>query len=85
MTMMWGYSDGMGWGGWLMMVVVFLLFWGGLIAVAVWLLHTYRTGPGDTARTSGRADDVLAERYARGEIDDAEYARMRETLRASKA
>jgi hypothetical protein len=38
--MMW-WSDG-GWGfGWLLMSVMMVVFWGGLIAVAVWAVRSF--------------------------------------------
>lgn len=62
--MMWG-------GGWM------LLFWAVVIALAVFVFRRY-------GRTSGanRPDalDILRERYARGEIDDAEFEARRRVL-----
>lgn len=73
MMMWWGSA---GWGGWLWMSVLMLLFWGGLI----WLLITVLQDSGSPDRASQRpvavpraAGDVLAERFARGEIDEPEY------------
>lgn len=63
--MMWG-------GGWMM-----LLFWGGLIALVVLLLR--RSG-GSSDRGSRDPLDLLKERYARGEIDEAEYRTRRQVL-----
>ena len=87
--MMWGYDvSGMGW--WM---VVSSLFWLVLVAIAVWALvrfvtHQTRTGAGHQMDgTSGEpsAEEILRQRYARGEIDDATYARMREQLAAPVA
>jgi putative membrane protein len=63
--MMWG-------GGWMM-----LLFWGGLIALVVLLLR--RSGA-SSDRSSRDPLDLLRERYARGEIDEAEYRTRRQVL-----
>lgn len=84
---MWGpmseYGWGMGgfglWGG-LMMVLV----WGALIvlvvAIAKWLLGG-RAAHTPHARSGNSAQDILDERYARGEIDREEYLQRREDLR----
>ena len=73
---------GMGWGGWLLMTLVMIVFWAAVITAVV-LVVRYVAGSG---RPSGpgpsrpaRAEDLLAERFARGEIDDDEY-RQRLTL-----
>ena len=74
----WGtwHSNHMGWwGGWMMLwwlVIVVLVFVG-----VVWLLRGRAGGP----PPSDRGEDVLRERYARGEIDDETYRRMLAELR----
>jgi putative membrane protein len=83
MAMMWGW--GWGWGAWLAMSVMMLLFWG-LIIAGVVVLVRYVGGDRGGGRRSGddRADaeKVLAERFARGEIDEDEYKWRLELLRA---
>lgn len=79
---------GWGWGYWLGMGVTMVLFWG-LIITGIVALVRYLGGPRGTARPTpdsgqGRAEDVLAERFARGEIDEDEYKRRLELLRASR-
>src|SRR6266699_7199708 len=86
-TMMWGYNPG--WGGWLMMsvgMVVMIAF----LAVLVWALIRWVNSrpplPGERTpmMSSGpSALEILQQRYARGEIDEATYERMRERLQAS--
>jgi putative membrane protein len=67
--MMW-WNNGWGWGGWLGMSLSMLVFWGAL----VWLIATLvGTGSGKDAPPPRRAQDVLAERFARGEIGQTEY------------
>lgn len=76
------WNGGWGWGGWILMTLVMVVFWG-LVITAVVLTIRYLAGEGGhhdrvggrSAQTGGRAEDVLAERYARGEIDDDEYRR----------
>ncbi|CCQ46098.1 conserved hypothetical protein [Pseudarthrobacter siccitolerans] len=83
--MMWGYGQGMGW----MWLWTLLLFLGiallVLLAVRVFgggVRSGYRrpdlTGPGGSASATGdRARQILAERFARGELTADQY---RETL-----
>lgn len=86
--MMWWWDGGAGWAGWLAMTGSVLLFW----ALVAWVLVAVvrraggggaATGGGDAASGAGRAtaEEILAERYARGELDDEEYRRRREVLR----
>jgi putative membrane protein len=81
--MMWGYTNS--WWGWLLMVVGMVGFWGLLIAVVVVLLR----GPGQSRGSDpGRRPDpeeVLAERFARGEIDADEYHQRLQVLRGRRA
>jgi putative membrane protein len=86
MTMMWGYD--WGWGAWLAMSVMMVLFWG-LVIAGIVVLVRYLGGTrqdrqlgSDGERAS--AEELLAERFARGEIDREEYARRRELLRADR-
>ena len=74
--MMWYGSNG-GWGGWLLMTIAMVLFWA-LIITAVVLVVRYLVSQRPTGTSAGSArtpDEVLAERYALGEIDDDEYQR----------
>lgn len=73
--MMWGWSE---W-GWLPMMLGMILFWGGLIWFAVWLVR--RTDRGST-RESTPSDPraILEERFARGEIDEEEFDRRTKVL-----
>ena len=68
--MMYGYGDWGPW-GWLVM----LLFWGGVIAVVVLLVRGPRGGWNGRYRSSEQdePDRILAQRFARGEIDETEY------------
>ncbi|MFD8706401.1 SHOCT domain-containing protein [Kitasatospora sp. NPDC059648] len=89
--MMWYGGWGWGWGGWLVMAVFMVLFWALVIAGIVALVHYLtgaRRGPqsgpppsGEPGPGSRRAEDLLAERFARGEIDEDEYRRRMAALR----
>lgn len=71
---MWHWGYGTWW-----MALMMIVFWVGVAAVIVWIVRTSSHRSGDDS--GSRALDVLDERYARGEIDDDEYHRRRETLR----
>ena len=75
-----GYGGGWGCGGWIVTAVVLVVFFALLITALV--LAVRYLGGGGGHRGSGQAraaEDVLAERFARGEIDDEEF-RKRVTL-----
>jgi putative membrane protein len=80
--MMGWYHDGAwGWGGWLVMSLVMVAFWALLIFGLVALFRgTAR--PGQPDREPGRdSQQILEERFARGEIDEDEYRARAEVLR----
>jgi putative membrane protein len=90
---MYWYGHGMDGWGFGLMAFSFLLFWA-LVVVAIVLLVRYfgrsghRSGsfppPGPYGPPPGNpAEQLLAERFARGEIDEEEYQRRLNTLRAS--
>src|SRR3990172_1398545 len=82
--MMWGY-DGFGFGGGGMGIGM-LLFWGLIIFGIVILARGFGGSSGSGASVPTVRDrtplDVLGERYARGEIDKAEFAQKRNDLGA---
>lgn len=61
-----------------------LLFWGVIIAAIVVLIRGFAgTSGGNAPRLPEKtALDILRERYARGEIDKAEFEEMRRDLTA---
>jgi putative membrane protein len=56
---------------------LFLLLWLAVIGAVVWLLVRRRREPSGTER----ARDILAERYARGDLSGDEYRERLEQLR----
>ncbi len=81
--MVWDGHD-WGWGGWLLMTFSMVVFWGLVIGVLVAFLRGIRgSGSGTpTEYPGGRSvEQILAERYARGDIDDDEYHRRLDVLR----
>jgi putative membrane protein len=76
--MMWyGWGSG-GWGAWLLMTLMMLVFWGGLIALVVWAIR----GFGRPSEPRNDAESILEERFARGEIDADELESRRKVLRS---
>jgi putative membrane protein len=62
-----------------------LLFWGGLILLAVWLLSVLfpadpQSSVDNTPNTQTGARDILDQRYARGEVSQEQYKEMRQTI-----
>ena len=60
-------------------MMIMSVFWVVLIALVMWLFLAYRPDQ-RTDTTSRSADEILAERFARGEIDEEEFARRKESL-----
>lgn len=88
-------GHGMGAWGWFAMSLTALVVWGLVVGAAVLLVRAFqregasrRAAPappaGPTAPAAG-AETLLAQRYARGEIDDEEYARRLSVLRGRAA
>jgi putative membrane protein len=81
---MWWTHGSLGWGEMLFGALMMLLFWGGLIALA-WFVLRAAVGsgsrrPGDEAGSSSEALRIVKERYARGEISKAEYEEIRRDI-----
>jgi putative membrane protein len=68
------HHNGRGW-VWVLVVLLVVL----LVAVTVLLVHHFSDGGRGTGRRA--AEDLLAERFARGEIDEEEYRKRRDALR----
>ena len=70
---------GFGLGG----LLVMLLFWGALVALAVWLVGTLfpRTGrPAASGERDLTARQILDRRYARGEIAREQYELIKQDI-----
>jgi putative membrane protein len=78
------WSDGSwGWAGWTMMVLSMFVFWG----VVIWAVVALSRGSwrlGSSPPTAQSPLDVLAERFARGEIDEDEYHRRLDVLHGER-
>jgi putative membrane protein len=70
---------GMGFG-----LIFMLVFWGGLILLAVWLVRAlFSATPGGGPKVGERgpsAQQILDQRYARGEISREQYEIMKQDL-----
>lgn len=73
--MMWGMQS-WSWGGWLLMMLSMVVFWG----LVIWaIVAIFR--PGHRSGSRRDAEQLLAERFAAGQIDEQEYLSRLETLR----
>ena len=77
--MMWWYGSGMDGWGYTLMTVSMVLFWG-LVIFGVIALVRYVGRQNRSVASRPTAEQVLAERFARGEIDDQEYRTRLATL-----
>lgn len=76
--MMWDGWGPAGWAGWFFMIVAMIAFWALVIGLVVWVVRQFRPGPGQGQRST--ALSILEERLARGEIDEEELRRRKQTL-----
>ncbi len=77
--MMMGFGMGL-WG-----ILLMIVFWGGLVALAVWLVGLmFPSANQDTPNPNQplSAEEILKIRFARGEITADEYKQMQNTLRS---
>lgn len=76
--MMWWFWSNWGWWGMLLNMLLMIVFWGGLIALVVWIVvRLARTGQ---QPTSQMPLDIARTRYARGEITKEEFERLKKDL-----
>ena len=82
--MMYWWGQGMSGWGYALMSVSMVLFWG-VVILGIVALVRYLARSGQPAGGAGTprptAEQVLAERFARGEIDEEEYQSRLATLR----
>jgi len=80
--MYWNGSGDWGWAAWLSMGFMMLLFWGAVIGVVVVLARG--SFPRTAAPEAPAPEQLLAERFARGEIDADEYHARLTALRSGR-
>jgi putative membrane protein len=73
MEMMWGNFDG---GNWLWMAPTMVLFWGGILVLAIVAIRAFSGSKGND-----EAVDLLRRRLAGGEINQDEFEKTRKALR----
>lgn len=78
--MMNGYYGGMGWGGWLVMAVFMVAFWGLVVYAIVALFRGNTSNPRPDTGRPADPRQILDERFARGEIQVDEYQARKEAL-----
>ena len=70
-------DDGDFWGGWwIIMPIMMVLFWGGVIALVVWVVRQF----GGNRASNHSPLDIARERLARGEISKDEFEGIRGDL-----
>jgi putative membrane protein len=84
--MMMGYCGAGGWTHWVWMAETFLLWALVITAVVLVVRHLVSLGGANASPATGapREEGLLAERYARGEIDDADYQQRMTVLRQNR-
>ena len=78
------HDHGMNGWGWGLMALGMVVFWGLVIAGLVVLVRYLRPDARNRPQ-SPTAEQVLGERFARGDIDEEEYRRRLQVLRGSRA
>lgn len=65
-------------------LILMLVFWGGLIVLAVWLVRALFAGNHQSTKSShgsaSSARQILDQRYARGEINREQYDAMKRDI-----
>jgi len=82
--MMFWYCPGMDMWGYVVMTASMVMFWGLVIlAIVAAARQVTRSAPpsGDAGAARPAAEQVLAERFARGDVDEPEYSRRLSALR----
>ena len=77
--MMWYWTGGMNWWGWLVGSTGLVAFWG----LVVWAVSFFATGGSRRPEEGPRPDEakrILDERFAQGELDAEEYRQRREII-----
>ncbi len=80
--MMWDWNAWGGWWGMGLMMLLMVIFWGGIIALIIWgITRLVRTGSGRADTTERRSPlDIAKERYARGEITKEQFEQLKKDL-----
>ena len=80
--MMGWYQNGMGGGGWIVMILAMVVFWALVVFGVVAIFRGTRDSGTGTGAARRDPMEILEERFARGEIDVDEYRVRMDVLRA---
>ena len=80
--MMWGYYHDMSGWGYAAMGIGMVLFWALIIVGIIALVRVIRPPSTTPERAAQSPEQVLAARFARGEIDETEYQQRLTVLRS---
>ena len=80
---MW-WHNAMGWGGWVVMTLTMVAFWSLVVFAVVALFRGNREARQDQGPRGRDPEQILDERFARGEIDVDEYQARQLALRAAR-
>ena len=72
--MMWYGGPGWGW-DWIWMIGMMVVFWGAIIALAVYLVRSFRPSQGEDAAMA-----TLRRRFAAGEISQQDFEKSKHVL-----
>ncbi len=77
-----GWQDqGFGGGGWFAMVVMMVLFWGLLAVAVVYIVRHFSHPHQASAPATNSAIETLKMRFAKGEMDEEEFKRRLDLLK----
>ena len=77
---MWWYGPGVGGWGMALMGIGMVLFWALIIFGLIAVVRYLQAAGGRAPEVRATPEELLAERFARGEIDEQEYRRRLDTL-----
>lgn len=80
--MMGWYQNGMGGGGWVVMILAMVVFWALVVFGVVAIFRGTRDSGTGTGNARRDPMEILEERFARGEVDVDEYHARMDILRA---
>jgi len=79
--MMWQNDwNSWGWGAWCLMFGTMIA----IVGLGIWLFATVLRGDDPTTGTGRSPEDVLADRFARGELSEDDYRRQRDLISSGR-